>query len=124
MAEQRNTKQRETIRQVIEDEDRPLSPQEILDSAQQEIPGLGQATVYRTIKLGVEEGWLQTVALPGEPDRYEPAGKDHHHHFECIACGRVFDIEGCPPGIKTLLPKGFTLTRHEIMLYGLCDACA
>lgn len=85
----RNTNQRKAIRDVFTATDRPLSTQEVLDAAQTHKPGLGIATVYRTIKLLLNEGWLSTVRLPGESPRYEIAGKPHHHHFYCNACGRL-----------------------------------
>ena len=119
----RKTTQRTAVREAIETADRPLSPQEILDLAQADQPGLGIATVYRAVKTGVQEGWLTPVDLPNGPTRYEPAGKQHHHHFECTTCSAVFDVEGCPGNLKPLIPAGCELTGHEIILYGICAAC-
>ena len=118
----RSTNQRRAIRQAIEDAGRPLDANEVLEAA--DVEGLGLATVYRTLKLGVEEGWLKAVELPNSPARYEMADLAHHHHFECRACSKVFDIEGCPGNIKPLVPEGFTLEDHEVILYGLCDECS
>lgn len=98
-----------------------MDANEILAAA--EIDGLGLATVYRTLKLGVEEGWLEPVELPNSPTRYEMAGKTHHHHFECRSCHKVFDVEGCPGNLQEFLPQGFSLDDHEIILYGRCDEC-
>lgn len=120
----RNTRQRQAIRQVFAEIDRPLGPREVLQAAQVYTPGLGIATVYRTLKAFLAEGWLVSVELPGEPQRYEIAGKDHHHHFCCRACDRVFEIEGCLTNLKRLAPRGFQLEKHEVVLYGTCDACA
>lgn len=121
---ERDTQQRRAIRSAIERADRPLSPREVLDEAQPLSPGLGIATVYRALKNGVEGGWLQPVDLPGEPPRYEPTGKEHHHHFHCRTCDRVYEIEGCPNDLRNLTPAGFTLETHEIVLYGRCADCA
>lgn len=121
---QRNTHQRDSIRDVLELADRPLSPVEILDGAQRRVPRLGMATVYRTVKELVESRWLRPVELPGEPARYELAEKAHHHHFHCRQCNRVFDIPGCPGDLRPLLPSGFELQDHEVVLYGKCDKCS
>jgi Fur family transcriptional regulator, ferric uptake regulator len=121
---ERDTQQRRAIRSAIELADRPLSPKEVLDQAQPQSPGLGIATVYRTLKSGVEGGWLQPVELPGEPPRYEPTGKQHHHHFHCRRCDRVYEIEGCLDDLRHLTPPGFVLEAHEIVLYGRCAGCA
>jgi hypothetical protein len=48
---ERSTRQRSAIRSAIDAAGRPLSPQEVLDAAQAEVPGLSQATVYRNLKL-------------------------------------------------------------------------
>jgi Fur family ferric uptake transcriptional regulator len=121
---ERDTQQRRAIRAAIEEADRPLSPREVLDSSKELSPGLGIATVYRTIKSWMESGWLQQVDLPGEPPRYEVRGKQHHHHFHCRRCDRVYELEGCPDGLRTLTPNGFALEAHELVLYGRCSACA
>lgn len=119
----RNTRQRQAIRQVLEEADRPLGPQEILDACQAYAPGLGIATVYRTLKNLTNEGWLVSVELPGEPARYEIAGKAHHHHFRCRTCDRVYEINGCLSNLTQLTPHGFRLERHEVVLYGVCTTC-
>ncbi|MFA9477056.1 Fur family transcriptional regulator [Phycisphaerales bacterium AB-hyl4] len=120
---ERRTPQREAIREAIQQADRPLGPQEILERALHAVPGLGMATVYRTVRAGVDEGWLQPVDLPGSPTRYEPAGKQHHHHFACRTCGGVFEVDGCPGNLGALTPDGFKLENHEVVLYGLCRQC-
>lgn len=107
----------------MERADRPLTPVEICRAASRAAPGLGIATVYRTVKVGVETGWLTPVQLPAGPTRYEPAGKAHHHHFECRECRGVFEVDGCPSNLIKLVPAGFKLQDHDIVLYGLCERC-
>jgi Fur family transcriptional regulator, ferric uptake regulator len=124
MAMERDTAQRRAIREVFDESERPLGPREVLDAAQDRVPSLGIATVYRTVKALVEESWLVPVELPGEPPRYERAGKQHHHHFVCRACDRVFEVEGCPGNLGAVVPRGFQLQAHEVVLYGRCAACA
>lgn len=123
-AKERQTKQRQAIRDVIAEAGVPLSPKEILDSAQSRSDGLGLATVYRTLKLLVEQGVLLAVDIPGESPRYELSGKGHHHHFYCQKCSKVYEVHGCPGNLGSLAPKGFRLTGHELMLFGLCAECA
>jgi Fur family ferric uptake transcriptional regulator len=120
---ERSTRQRAAIVSTIERERRPLSPGEILAAAQSDVPALGAATVYRTLKALVAEGVIVSVELPGEPPRYEPAGAKHHHHFRCHDCDRVFEVPGCAKGIGALVPSGFELDGHELVLYGRCRGC-
>ncbi len=120
---ERNTAQRRAIRQVFLDTDRPLSTAEVLAAAQAHARGLGIATVYRAIKSLLAERFLVTVELPGEPARYEVAGKDHHHHFLCKRCGKMYEVEGCPKNLLAMVPQGFQLEGHDVLLYGACDKC-
>lgn len=108
---------------AFEATDRPLSPEEVLTKARQQVETLGIATVYRTLKLLVEEQWLVPVELPGEAARYERAGKHHHHHFHCRQCGRLFEVEGCLEAFRTLTPAGFELEGHDMLLFGRCADC-
>lgn len=121
---QRDTRQRRTIRRVFEGASRPLTPQEVLAVAQRRIPRLGLATVYRTINSLVTEGWLRAVELPGAAPRYEQLSDRHHHYFQCRTCGRAFEIPGCPGNLAHMVPAGFHMEGHEVVLYGQCNGCA
>lgn len=121
---ERATRQRTAIFTAIASARRPVSPQEILETARSTVDGLGVATVYRTLKALQEDGEIQAVVLPGESARYEAAGQSHHHHFQCTACTRVFDVHQCPGDLQHLAPPGFTVESHELTLYGRCADCA
>jgi len=121
---ERKTSQRRAILKAFEQANRPLDPQEALKLAAPLAKGLGIATVYRNLKALAARGVLLAVNLPGEATaRYELCGKAHHHHFHCRVCHHVFEVEGCPGNIEPLVPKGFKLEDHEVVLYGLCAAC-
>jgi len=47
--------------------------------------GIRIATVYRTIKDLLGEGWLAQVDLPGQASRYEVAESAAHHHHSIAA---------------------------------------
>ncbi|MEX1256709.1 MAG: transcriptional repressor [Gemmatimonadota bacterium] len=121
---QRETRQRRAIRKTFEEAGHPLSPKELLDAARSHVGGLGIATIYRNLKSLQDDGWIVPVDLPGEPSRYEIAGKGHHHHFHCRSCDRVYEVDGCPGNLRSVTPDGFRLESHEFVLYGLCEACA
>lgn len=120
---ERSTRQRSAIRHAIERAQRPLSPQEVLAAAQADVPALGLATVYRNLKLLVDAQEVTPVTLPGDSPRYEIAHLKHHHHFQCTACARVYDVHQCPGNLARMAPPGFTVERHELTLYGRCAAC-
>ena len=122
----RQTKQRSAILGRIRQADGPLSIAQIHERAGEEIPGLGIATVYRTVKALREGGEIVTVDLPGEEPHYEAADRGHHHHFRCRVCEQTYDLGLCPVGIPrgTMLPGGYTVEDHSLTLYGRCAACA
>ena len=120
---ERHTRQRAAIREAIVAAARPLLPQEVLQAAQQQVPGLGIATVYRNLKGLVEEGELRAVHLPGENPRFEATGHAHHHHFQCLSCQRVYDVHACPGDLGRLAPPGFSVESHDLTLYGRCGDC-
>jgi len=124
MALERNTAQRRAILEAILGTDRPLTPDEILAEARAAVPKMGMATVYRAVKSLEEAGTIVGVELPGEGRRFEAAGKKHHHHFHCRKCGRMFDLHGCSGNFQSLLPEGFRMDDHEVILYGHCRDCA
>jgi len=120
---ERDTAQRRAIRSVLDEAGRPLSPREVLTAGRDHVPSLGMATVYRTLNGLVSEGALITVDLPGEPPRYEMSGKPHHHHFHCRQCDQVYEVPGCPGNLGAVVPEGFQLESHEVVLYGSCAEC-
>jgi Fur family ferric uptake transcriptional regulator len=120
----RKTRQRDALRDVIERADRPLSVNELLEAAAQQVDGIGVATVYRTVSAFLNEGIVEAVEISGEPVRYERADKGHHHHFHCDVCGRVYDIGECDENVRKLAPPKFRVRSHDVTLYGVCAACA
>jgi Fur family ferric uptake transcriptional regulator len=120
---ERNTKQRSAIRDAITEAHGPVSAREVLDLAQRRVRGMGMATVYRTLKALVTDREIVQIDMPGEPPRYEIAGKAHHHHFYCRGCGRMFEVEQCPGDLSYLAPEGFKLENHDLLLLGLCVDC-
>ena len=124
-AGQRGTRQRRAICRVLEEAVGPLSPQDVHRAARAQVPDLGIATVYRALKELEDAGWLESVAVAGLATRYECAGRNHHHHFRCDGCDRLFDLSGCTHAIDLGLstPPGFVVSGHEVVIHGLCRDC-
>jgi Fur family ferric uptake transcriptional regulator len=120
---ERQTRQRQAIRDAITRSQGPVSPREVLSAAGAQVAGLGMATIYRTLKSMLDAGELVQVDVPGGAPRYELAGKRHHHHFHCRVCQRMYEVDGCPGDLTPLAPPGFVLESHNIVLNGVCAAC-
>ena len=119
---QRKTVQREAIQEVFLQAGRPLRLENILEHGRLLVPSLNQATVYRNLKLLVESGWLTQVQHPTLGAIYERSDREHHHHFYCNACDRIYELPGCPLNMAAT-PEGFVVEGHEIFFSGLCPAC-
>jgi Fur family ferric uptake transcriptional regulator len=120
----RKTSQRAAIEQVFRRQNRPLRIEEILEQGRAVVPSLNQATVYRNLKLLVEKGWLKPITHPSLGTFYERTGKEHHHHFHCRGCNRLFELPGCALNLAEAAPAGFVLEDHVIYLSGVCPTCA
>ena len=114
-------KQQLAVFRALGEADGPLSARELWTRLSG--TGVGLATVYRALQRGVEEGTLDSVEVLGGGVRYEPKNREHHHHFLCSTCDHAFDLFGCVEGLESLLPDGFQMTGHEVVLLGTCDAC-
>jgi Fur family transcriptional regulator, peroxide stress response regulator len=84
-------------------------------------------TVYRNLRLLVAEGLVKELAGPHA--RFDGNVSDHHH-FTCLGCGRITDVDGptTEPQSRALCGRvaaegGFSVTHHRIEFYGRCPAC-
>jgi Fur family ferric uptake transcriptional regulator len=123
MSAERRTRQKDAITRALAAAGVPLLPREILTAARRRCATLGIATVYRALRAMLEVGVVTCVRIPAAPPRYELSGTGHHHYFRCRSCRRVFNIHGCPPGLGALVPQGFRLEAHDLILHGRCATC-
>ena len=91
-----------------------------------ELPGVGRATIFRTIKLLIEVGVICRLNLLDGAPRYSLSRIGHHHHTVCVRCGNVgeFRAETVEHLIKALgnsIPGD--VVGHRIELYVTCDKC-
>ena len=91
-----------------------------------ELPDLGRATVYRTLRLLGEAGVLCKTTTPDGAPRYSLDGAHHHHHLVCVTCGRVDEFRH--PPVERMLramkpPAGSELIGHRLELYHRCATC-
>ena len=115
----RETKQRNAIKRVFTDENRPLSPKEVIMLASREVPNIGIATIYRNIKALVEEKELTTVEIPGQSPRYCLKENRKQALFVCAESDQVFFLPDEAVEIKVRdMPQGYCVHHSEVILYG------
>lgn len=120
------TRPRQTVMDVLAIAEHRLTPGEIYEKAKVRDPRIGLTTVYRTLDLLVDLGYIQRIHLEKGCHSYAPAVQRHGHQIVCSNCGRIQEFEGCDldPLIKTLQSKtGYTINIHMLELLGLCPDC-
>lgn len=99
---------------------------EVLRMVQSEVPGIGVATVYRTLDLLVRHGQLLQLRLSDEAVVRYDANTHPHQHVICDLCGRVFDIDLALPDRvvdDAARRSGVHITQYDLRLRGTCAAC-
>ena len=122
------TSPRETVLNAFIRTEGHLSADDILAAARRIDPGIGQATVFRTVKLLSEAGLARDACQDEGPRKYEHAWHhSHHDHLLCVKCGKI--VEFCDPAIEKAQDSifktyGFRAVGHLMELRGLCPDCA
>ncbi|SHH19664.1 Fur family transcriptional regulator [Thermosipho atlanticus] len=123
----RMTPQRELVLKVFMDnEDEHLGAEDVYRILFSNKHSVSKATVYRTIELLVEFGFLRKLDFGEGIYRYELAKKNkQHHHFICKNCGKIYEIE--EKHLKTLKRElknqGFVFENFDFKIYGICPNC-
>lgn len=105
-----------------------VSIEQLLERVRARVPETGYSTVYRTLRLLVENGYANARDFGGAHTLFEPADETHHHdHVVCLRCGKVQEFEDAE--IEKLQEEaarrlGFRITSHRLELYGVCSSCS
>lgn len=91
-----------------------------------ELAPVGRATVYRTLKLLLDQGLICRVVLGHGSVAYRMSHKVHHHHLVCLGCGATEDIGRC--GVDEVIATvreatDYDVVGHRIEIYGFCPSC-
>ena len=122
------TGQRQQILDAFLNNEQHVSAEELYGQIKKDLPGIGLATIYRTLKLLCECGLANAIHFSDGVTRYEHLfGHQHHDHLICLNCGAY--IEVVDPEIEELQEKlakrnHFEVLRHRMELYGICQKCA
>jgi Fe2+ or Zn2+ uptake regulation protein len=121
----RITSQRLAILHAIRHAGTHLSPREVYRLAKQELPGLTEPTVYRTLEFLAEIGLVRPAHAGNGHMRYEIAGDDHHH-VVCRICGGEVEVEHAL--LETLYRElesttGYLRIAGHVTFLGVCPRC-
>lgn len=120
------TRPRLAILDILAEGDHHLTPAEVHRRARRRWPHLGLATVYRTLDLLTNLGYVQRVHFEGGCHSYAATARAHAHQLVCTDCGRAQEFADCDldPLIVGLQDKtGYQINVHVLELMGRCPKC-
>lgn len=124
----RSTGARRRILDGVFGNDGHFTAEELLDRLRGRGDRVSRASVYRTLGLLVEGGFVETREFRRGQTMYEAVlGRHHHDHLICTGCGAIVEFEN--DAIEALQESvarehGFALDHHSLRLYGRCADCA
>lgn len=129
--ETRNTKQRNLLIACMkENSNRHITAEELYGLLKEKDSRIGIATVYRNLKMLEADGLIEKLyVFDGVAPCYKMLHNscEHaHHHLICKSCHEIIDFED--DLLETIekiieLTKGFTITDHRLVFYGICKDC-
>jgi len=118
---------RERILDIFLKQEGHLSADDLFDVVRRAEPGIGRATVYRTLQWMVDANIARKVDFGEGRSRYEASYRHpRHFHLICTQCHRSSeflssDVEGLMDEIASA--RGFSATRSVVQVYGVCEEC-
>ncbi len=127
----KQTRQRQVIFDTFVACEDHVAIDDLLLRVQASMPGVGYATVYRTMKLFTDAGIAHERRFQDGQTRYEPVeAGEHHDHLICRTCGHIFEFEDElieQRQAQVAREHGLRLVSHRHDIYGECldpDSCA
>jgi len=126
MSNRRQSKKRDAILELVKSSEIHPGAQLIYEQLKPEIPALSLGTVYRNIKILLEEGKLVSVGVINGEECFDGEPKPHSHTI-CTRCGQIKDLgEKESVELSSHFPvsiPGFDIDIKRIVFYGLCVGC-
>lgn len=123
----KHSKKRDAILSCIRGTRRHPSAEWIYDQLKPDIPDLSRGTVYRNLRLFLEEGSVTSVGVVNGLERFD-GDVSPHAHFICLHCGEVLDLPELA-ALDAMAGQAETLTGGRIescalTFSGCCRSCA
>jgi Fe2+ or Zn2+ uptake regulation protein len=119
------TAARVAIVEVLRQTEHPLSQEQIGQALDMHAD---KVTIYRTLTSLIEANLLHRVYVDQHKAyyglAYHSSEQQCHPHLKCTSCGKIY----CLPDLEIRCAKsphnGFIIKHQQVLLEGLCPACA
>jgi Fur family transcriptional regulator, ferric uptake regulator len=104
-----------------------VSADDLFELVRREHPGIGRATVYRTLQWMVDADIARKVDFGEGRSRFEPSYRHpRHFHLICTTCHRSSeflssDVESLMEEVAAA--RGFTPAQSVVQIHGTCEEC-
>lgn len=121
----RMTPQRMVILHILCHAGTHLTPNDVFRQAAQDMPGITEPTVYRTLEFLAENGLVRSSHSGSGHLRYQIAGEDHHH-LVCRICKDEIELPHAL--LENLYGKlestsGYVRIDSHVTFFGICPEC-
>ena len=123
----RHTAARRTILDAVFGSHEHFTADMLLDKLKRRGERVSRASVYRTLSLLCDGGFVESREFQRGQMMYESMlGQHHHDHLICTGCEKIVEFEN--EEIERLQEEvatrnGFIIKNHRLELYGLCSSC-
>lgn len=125
MAIQRNTMQKDIIRDIVTSMYYHPTAEDVYNEVHQLYSTISRATVFRVLNQLSENGEIRKVKFTDGADRYDFRLKDHFH-IKCVCCNKIKDIN-LPMIYKQLnqmtTKDGYKVVGYQLCVDGICPDC-
>lgn len=122
------TNQRALIVRTALETHEHFTAEELLDRCRRVDPKVSRATVYRTLTVLEEAGFVEGLETGDGGRKFEHVlGHEHHDHMVCLRCGKIIEFRDDELERRQELAaarEGFSIQRHSLRIYGHCRDCA
>lgn len=119
---------RQTILEAVFGSSDHFTADGLLDKIRARGARVSRASVYRTLTLLCDGGFVESREFQRGQLMYESAlGRHHHDHLICTGCGEIIEFEN--DDIERLQEETakrhrFVIEHHSLRIYGKCGKCA
>ncbi len=123
----KSTKSRCAIFDILQQNETPISSEEVYIELKKQGISLNLSTVYRTLDALTDKNLVTRLNITGENKAlYELNRIGHRHYLVCLGCKKTMPISGCPleDYEKELAEEtDFLIEGHKLDIYGYCPDC-
>lgn len=95
---------------------------QIFTDLHKDISTLSKTTVYNTLKVLSEAGFVRVITIEDNEARYD-INTENHGHFKCESCGTIYDFSIDIDSLTCKDLNNFQINDKSVYFKGICKRC-